>query len=373
METKKAYKKHQSFKGFSHNGRAPSNHLQIIKSLEKECKKLSYAQKAFDDLFSENKEGFSLHQNTLDELNHLDQKLWPRYLDYRYRYEIFPEKKILESMPPCIQIEPTSICNFRCVFCYQTDKTFSNTKSEHMGKMPLELFKKIIDEAEGKCESITLASRGEPLVHKDISKMLHYMGSKFIASKMNTNASLLNEKRCHDILSSGLNTLVFSIDAADKELYQSLRVNGNFEKTLKNVKMFNQIRENHYSNSKLITRVSGVKMNDNRQSFSEMEDFWKDYADQIAFVDYNPWENTYEAPPQHINTACTDLWRRMFIWYDGKANPCDVDYKSDLSVGSVIQHSISELWTSNAYQSLRKQHLNGNRSKLELCKRCSFE
>ena len=49
----------------------------------------------------------------------------PQYLYHRYRYEIFSQKKILDNYPPYLQIEPTSICNYRCVFCYQTDNVFN--------------------------------------------------------------------------------------------------------------------------------------------------------------------------------------------------------------------------------------------------------
>ena len=42
-----------------------------------------------------------------------------------------------------------------------------------MGRMTYDLFKKIIDDAEGKVEFISLASRGEPFACKDIEKMLN--------------------------------------------------------------------------------------------------------------------------------------------------------------------------------------------------------
>ena len=77
-------------------------------------------------------------------------------------------------------------------------------------------------------------------MHKDIGKMLEYMSGKFLATKMNTNASLLNEKKCHEILSSDLTTLVFSADAAEEKLYSELRVNGSLKRTLKNIDLFNQ-------------------------------------------------------------------------------------------------------------------------------------
>ena len=135
--------------------------------------------------------------------------------------------------PPCVQIEPTSVCNYRCVMCYQADKTFS-AKSKTYGNMDIDIFKKIIDELEGNVEAITFASRGEPTLNKDFTKMLKYCENKFLGLKMNTNASLLNEKMIHEILSSDLQTIVFSIDAKDKES-EKIRINGKFDKIIKNL------------------------------------------------------------------------------------------------------------------------------------------
>ena len=54
--------------------------------------------------------------------------------------------------------------------------------------------------------------------------------------------------------------------------------------------------------------------------------------------------------PNKIVTPCSDLWRRMFIWWDGKTNPCDVDYKSNLSVGLFPHKTLNQLWRSQEYE-----------------------
>ena len=41
-------------------------------------------------------------------------------------------------------------------------------------------------------------------------------------------------------------------------------MNGKFERTLKNVTRFNEIRESDYPDSRLVTRISGVKVNQNQ-------------------------------------------------------------------------------------------------------------
>ena len=216
-----------------------------------------------------------MSKHVIEEIKRLEDKKIPLYLVHRYRYEIYPELLILDDFPPYLQIEPSSICNYRCVFCFETDKTFTNKKSGYMGTMNLDLFKKIIDQAENNIEFLSLASRGEPLISKNIVPMLKYTEKKFLNLKINTNASLLNEEKIHAVLGGGVGTIVFSADAADKELYSKLRVNGKLEKVLKNIELFNNIKEKQYKNNKIITRVSGVKVND-EQSIESMTKLWED-------------------------------------------------------------------------------------------------
>jgi radical SAM protein with 4Fe4S-binding SPASM domain len=101
-----------------------------------------------------------------------------------------------------------------------------------------------------------------------------------------------------------------------------------------------------------------------------MEKFWGNFVDQVAFVDYCPWENVYKTKLSNIKTPCSDLWRRMFVWWDGKVNPCDVDYKSELLSGDINNHTISELWKSNHYINLRKKHIENLRTAVSPCNKC---
>ncbi len=315
------------------------------------------------------KEDMILTKHELLEFKKLDEKNYARYLVYRYKYNMYPKLNIVDDYPPCVQIEPTSICNFRCVMCYQVDKSFSSKSKGFMGHMSFDLFKKCIDELEGNIEAITFASRGEPTLNQNIFEMIEYSNNKFLGLKINTNASMLNEKLIHKLLSSSIQTIVFSIDAKDKESYEKIRVNGNFDKTIKNLELFNNIRDKHYNRNDKIVRISGVKINKN-QNISDMKKKWGNVADIIAFTNYTPWESSYENEINNIMSACSELWTRMFVWWDGKVNPCDYDYKSYLSKWNLKEKKITDVWNSNEYNVLRSKHLNSQRNKIEPCKRC---
>ena len=316
-----------------------------------------------------NQETFIITPFVADEMRLLSDLDIPRYLYHRYRYEIFPLTRQLDNFPPYLQIEPTSICNYRCVFCYQIDESFSKNVSEFRGSMTLDLYRRIVDEAEGNIEFISLASRGEPLICRELSQMMEYSKGKFLNLKVNTNASLMTESHSHTLLCGGAQTIVFSADAAMEPMYSKLRVNGKLDRVLKNIERFAKIRKTQYNDLPIITRVSGVHVNDS-QNIADMKRLWGSLVDQISFVNYNPWEKIYNAPLSKINKPCSDLWRRMFIWYDGIVNPCDTDYKSTLRVGNFNEHSIVELWNGGEYSDLRTRHEKAERQSVEPCRRC---
>ena len=330
----------------------------ILKSYQKKLNNLSLSETEF-----------VLTKNEINEFLSLEKKNILRYVIYRYKYIQYPKLKILEEYPPNIQIEPTSQCNLRCIMCYQSDKSFSSKSAGFMGYMKLDLLKKVIDEIEGKIEAVTFASRGEPTLHNELDEFLKYCDGKFLGLKLNTNATLLNEKKINTLLSSDLQSLVLSIDEKNKENYEKIRVNAKFEKIMKNLDLLKNIREKNYKNSKLKIRISGVKINTD-QNIEDMNKFYSEFADEIVLVDYDPWESAYDNDINNIDDECSELYRRLFVWHDGKVNPCDYDYKSMLSKWNANKDSIKSIWNSDYYNNIRNLHKSKERNKIEPCKRC---
>ena len=294
-----------------------------------------------------------------------------KYLIFRYKFYIAGKNKINLGYPPYLLIEPVSACNLRCPFCFQTDKTF--TKKPFMGVIDFEFFKNVIDQAnELETGAITIASRGEPTMHKKIIEMLEYINTKenIFEVKLNTNGTFLNDKICHAIFKNNVTQIIISSDHYIKEDYERLRLGSNFEKVVENVDLLFNIREKFYPNSLTEIRISGVdnERNLNREQF---RDFWIKRCDHVsAGYPLERW-NTYENEPD-INTKdpCENLWDRMYIWFDGKVNPCDADYKSYLSYGSAKEYSLKELWSNKIISKTRNQHLNNDRTKINPCDRC---
>ena len=297
-----------------------------------------------------------------------------KYLHFRFMFNLASNKRKKFDFPPYLLIEPNAACNLKCPMCFQIDKSF--TRKPFMGIMKWELFKKVVDEAnEIGVGAITLASRGEPLMHPKFSEMIQYISKKenIFELKINTNGSFLNEKICHDIFKSRVTTVVISADHYEKEKFEELRKNSKYEKIIENVKLLYSIREKFYHDVETEIRISGVDFYKelDREKF---ENFWKPISDNVSVSDPVERWDTYNNPRiENMKSPCTFLWDRMYVWHDGKVNPCDADYKSFLTYGNVKDKTIYEVWNGEKINSHRKKHLDGNRTDLTPCDRCGIE
>tara|TARA_Y100000590_G_C15696369_1_gene1005277 strand:- start:498 stop:1652 length:1155 start_codon:yes stop_codon:yes gene_type:complete len=293
------------------------------------------------------------------------------YLAFRYKFKLASSQKEELDVPPYLLIEPVSACNLRCPMCFQIDKTF--TRKPFMGVIDWDFFKRIVQEANDiGVGAITLASRGEPSMHPKYGEMIEFVCKQknIFEKKTNTNATFLNEKICHQVFDNDLTTIVISADHYEKEQYEILRKGANFEKIIKNVEMLHNIREKYYPGSNTEIRVSGVDYHKNLDR-NKFEKFWIQFSDNVsASFAIERWD-TYNNPPhEDINSACSYLWDRMYVWFDGLCNPCDEDYKSYLSYGNLKNNSIKEVWNSKDLKIKRQKHLFSLRNQLTPCDRC---
>jgi len=292
------------------------------------------------------------------------------YILFRYRFRFYPSLKKLAGYPLHVLVEPSSVCNLRCVMCFQSDESFR--AAPYAGMMSLELFKKIVDESvDNGLRALTISGRGEPLLNRNIGAMLEYASGKFFDFKINTNATVLTEKLARAILSSGVTDLVLSIDSADPQQYAKIRVGGNFETVVKNVAALRKMREEEFPGSPLRVRVSAVKVLP-EQDMERYTSFWGAYADDVSYTSMIDRADTYNNLQGQRTTFCERLWHRLYIWFDGGASPCDYDYKSLLNVGNVTAAGVRAVWLGERLRQLRETHERGERGTLTPCDRCSL-
>lgn len=350
------------------------NNIEFIKK-HLESKNDKFANEILEFLINHKKIKFNLskHEEIFIKNSKKDVLRIIDYIIFRYKWFQCAKNKINIGYPPYLLIEPVSACQLRCPFCFQSDKTF--TRKPFMGAMKLDLFKKIVDEADNLgVGAITIASRGEPSMHKKIVDMIKYVGSKknIFEIKFNSNAGFLTSELCHELFKNNVSQVVISADHYLKKDFERLRLGAIFEQIVENVDKLYKIRNENYPDCRTDIRISGVD-NDKNLDRKKFHDFWIKRADHVsASYPIERWDTYNNNKHPEINDPCEFLWDRMYIWFDGKTNPCDADYKSYLSYGKYSENTIKDLWNSQKLNDLRYKHLKNKRTTIIPCDRCGI-
>ncbi|OLN33524.1 radical SAM/SPASM domain-containing protein [Desulfosporosinus metallidurans] len=320
--------------------------------------------------------------STYHEVNNERAREWEKqqsdkYKEYRNKWTVNPKNFIVDDAPLHLDIEPTNACNLKCPMCPRTVLLNDENKNSdfHIGSMDMNTFKKIIDEAvDIGVYSVKLNWLGEPLVHSNIVDMVAYAKGKGIIDVMfNTNAVLLTEDISRRLIEAGLDKIFFSFDSPLKEKYEQIRIGANFEDTLNNIIRFTKIRT-EMGKAHPLTRVSMVLMENNKEEYDKYVEIFRNIVDIVAYVEYRePVGNeTNETKLYEQGFACSQLWQRMFIAWDGEVIPCCVDSQRELVMGNIHKDTIKDIWNNEVYSNIRKLHKDGMLYELDLCRKCAL-
>lgn len=296
-----------------------------------------------------------------------------RFLDYRKKWKDCPEKFIVNDFPIHLDIENTSCCNLRCPMCARTHDKWGTEKN---GMMDMAIYKKIIDEGRiNDLCSIKLSLRGEPLLHPQVVEMVRYAKDNGIMDiYFNTNAMLLDEGMCVGLIEAGLPRISISIEGTTKTEYEKSRPGAIFEKLTENLKTLQGVRKEKNVNYPQI-RIQTVLSIESRPTFSKYVAYWKDYADEVSFIDLREEGPDIDHRGKVCPWACPFLWQRMTILWDGTLLPClahGVKDHSGLVLGKVQGVSIKEMWLSGRVQKMRELHMSGQAHEIPECDECSY-
>ena len=284
----------------------------------------------------------------------------------------YKRKKIeLKDMPVRLWIEPTNHCNLKCEMCPNKD-----LKKEDKGFMEFELFKKIIDEASHFAFDVHLLHRGESLIHPDFFKMAEYACDKNLLVKFHTNGTLLDEEKAYKLIESGIDQFSFSFDGYEKETYESIRVNGDFDKTVGNIIRFLEIKKSLKSKKprtilELINFPDlGIKSDKSKRN--EFLDRFKGLPlDRLEIKEFHNWAGEVEGGRNFKNySPCTFLWHALIIFWDGSVLPCTQDFFGYYVLGNVRDSSIREIWNNDKMRQLRERAVRKDIGDLQTCSQC---
>jgi len=162
-----------------------------------------------------------------------------RPIDPRRYFEAAGEARAdaAPANPVCLYLETTNRCNLLCTTCPRTYEEL-----EPPADMSWALFTSIVDQLPS-IERAVLHGVGEPMMVKNLPKMVRYLKDRGTYVLFNTNGTLLNDKNGRALIDAGLDELRVSLDAATAKSYKAIRGKDFFARILRNVRAFRALQE----------------------------------------------------------------------------------------------------------------------------------
>ena len=138
--------------------------------------------------------------------------------------------------PRCVFIEVTNHCNLLCETCPRTFTTYETPMT-----LSWENFLRVVAQFPDMTRAV-LHGIGEPLLNRDLPRIIRYLKARGVSVLFNTNATLLSEDWARELITAGLDELRVSIDGASPVTYAQIRGAPLFHKVVKNLKRFCEIQ-----------------------------------------------------------------------------------------------------------------------------------
>jgi len=294
---------------------------------------------------------------------------------------LYPVKSVI--------IEITSFCNLHCPLC---PTAFSNREK---GIMPFSDFLKIAENLPSSIQNVDLYLSGEPLIDKDLFKMVTFLVNKNIHCSISTNGTLLGEK-IEEILDSGLSELIIGVDGATEDTYKQYRIGGNFPILINNIKKLVEERRKKNLKTPLIIfqyivmkhtekevgmaiklardlevdaiSIISASLGTHHTDENERKRLASEYLpNDLSFSRYyidnagmprNRWQYNY-----------CPLWRSPVILWNGDITVCCFDHNGLEVYGNVLKENFKEVWKAKEhFQAIEKILFR----KMTICKTCGL-
>lgn len=335
-------------------------------------------------------------------------KRYPRYLWSIFRHGTYKKirnallielemrrgKTKLAGYPYKIIIDTCNLCNLKCRLC----PTGMNTIKRPRGMMSFDIYKKILDKIKDFTLEVSLHNWGEPLLNPDIYKIIEYTAKNNIGTNLSSNLNGILDKDIDQIIKSGLEYLVVSLDGTTQDVYNKYRINGDFNQTIENIKKIT-LRKKRLNSKTPYIEWQFLVMKHNEHQIEEA----RGLADKIGvnilrfaplglpFENFNNRDWAKEWMPRNskfwhlnplkllkqdyiINQKCFYLYRSITVNPEGSVSPCCVLYNSDYDFGNLLSNNLDEIWNNNLYQSSRALFSEDNSSynSYTICKECQL-
>lgn len=297
-------------------------------------------------------------------------------------YEDFSDIKTPEY-PSFFILDVGNKCNLRCPFC----PTGSNNSDMERGFLSKSGFDTILCKISPHAKFISMVNWGEPFLNKDLLYFFSRCETLGIKTHIDSNLSIKawSEREAEDIVTSGVDAIIGSIDGATQAGYSKYRVAGNLEIVLHNLRLLRVTRD------RLSLKKPSIGWSFLINKFNENEieaaralaaDIGVDICFKLLSCGYPEWRSIYHETqdstvltkpewltrvynikhPQSLSTHplhpdlanfCYQPFSAMVINWNGDVYPCCTVYGDIFKLGSLITQEFDEIWFGQEYVKCR--------------------
>jgi MoaA/NifB/PqqE/SkfB family radical SAM enzyme len=285
------------------------------------------------------------------------------------------------NYPSALQIEVTNNCNLRCKTCPRLEEL--DAKGGGIKDMDFASYKRILDDMKD-LFWLYLCGRGEPLLNRDIFRMVDYAVNKGIpAVLVATNATLLKGETLERLVEARPKALAVSIDGPDKESFRAVRTI-DLDTVLSNISAF-------ASRTDIPVAITTVLNKANLHNITDMPALCRRvgaaYFRVLSMVEYDAGGvqsiRLHEFSPEQYARLYRDLKKRcrregveLIMQKRLRDRQCltpfnfaNIDVDGNLTVcctlpeiviGNVLEEGFFPLWNSKKMKAWRTMLLTGN-------------
>jgi len=271
-------------------------------------------------------------------------------------------------------------CNYSCSMCPQSG---AGRGKDWTRKMPLKLFKKILDQLPGN-PIINLEGSGEPTLSKDLPEYIRACMDRGFKSFVYTNGSRFKGQFMQDCIDAGLSFIRFSVIGDNAQEYRKWMGNDNYYMIHDHIRSTKE----YIDESESDCIISSYHLITNRDREEWQASVYQSKIEELGIIGYvwkmHNWSGNY-APEYNRNGLTKKTCGRPFApeitiragGLDGKqaaVTPCCQTMGPPNEDKSVLGHfqdqSFDEIWNGDKYNELRIAHENEDWP--EYCNDCDF-
>ena len=274
-----------------------------------------------------------------------------------------------DYLPKTFSVETVLGCNLKCPECAIGGGIVKRKK----GMMSFDRFKIIADKIRPFAKYLYLHIWGEPMINKDIIKMIKY-SSEFVRTNIHTNGNSLTKKTAEELITSGVADLSISIDGFTQEVYEKYRVKGDVNKAFKQMETLYELNKKYGNPVNLSTQFIVFKHNHHEMNLFRNKcmalgipfTFKAPYLRKDSLFQESHIKKYTRKKSPDLKTLKVDMSRcenakNVFtILLDGSVVLCCYDHNRETYFGNIFEQDVLEIWNSEKFRSFRSSILEGN-------------